>query len=153
MTGAAREPDQADFDLERFVDMFDEAMTSEDPRVLETLRKLMMIVALTRPETHNTQNRRSGPLRRLFEDMNDLNRAVSRMQEEIQHLNNRFARAEQPYRWEAEDKYTLAGAAKMAQQIDHDVLNQLRQQQVQAAKVISAGITLGPENAKGKLFK
>ena len=126
MTGAAREPDQADFDLERFVDMFDEAMTSEDPRVLETLRKLMMIVALTRPETHNTQNRRSGPLRRLFEDMNDLNRAVSRMQEEIQHLNNRLARPEQPYRWEVEDKYSIATASKMAQQIDQDVLNKMR---------------------------
>jgi len=46
---AAREKDQADFDLERFVDMFDTAMTSNDPRVVETLRKLMMIVALTRP--------------------------------------------------------------------------------------------------------
>jgi hypothetical protein len=41
----------------------------------------------------------------------------------------------------------------MAQQIDHDVLNQLRQQQIQAAKVINGGMTLGPENAKGKLFK
>jgi len=151
--GAAREPDQADFDLERFINMFDEAMTSKDPRVVETLRNLLMIVALTRPETYNSNERRSGPLRRLFEDMNDLNRSVSRMQEEIQHLNNRFARAEQPYRWEAEDKYTLAASAKMAQQIDHDVLNQLRQQQIQAAKVINGGMTLGPENAKGKLFK
>jgi hypothetical protein len=151
--GAARESDQADFDLERFINLFDEAMTSKDPRVIETLRNLLMIVTLTRPETYSNRDRDRGPLRRLFEDMNDLNRAVHRMQDEIQHLNNRFARAEQPYRWEAEDKYTLAGAAKMAQQIDHDVLNQMRQQQIQAAKVINAGITLGPENAKGKLFK
>ena len=49
--GAARDPDQADFDLERFINMFDEAMTSKDPRVMETLRSLMMIVTLTRPET------------------------------------------------------------------------------------------------------
>ena len=48
---AARELDQSDFDLDRFVDMFDEALTSTDPRVVETLRKLMMIVALTRPES------------------------------------------------------------------------------------------------------
>jgi len=150
---AAREPDQADFDLERFINLFDEAMTSKDPRVVETLRNLLMIVALTRPETSEPFTNRRGPLRRLFDDVNNLTSRLHRMEEEIQHLNNRFARAEQPYRWEAEDKYTLAGAAKMAQQIDHDVLNQLRQQQVQAAKVISAGITLGPENAKGKLFK
>ena len=146
MSGAAREPDQADFDLERFINLFDEAMTSKDPRVVETLRNLLMIVTLTRPETYEEHGRRSGPLRRLFEDMNDLNRSMHRMQEEIQHLNNRFARAEQPYRWEAEDKYTLAGAGKMAQQIDQDVLNQLKQQHYQAAMRINSGMTLGPEN-------
>jgi hypothetical protein len=145
--GAAREPDQADFDLDRFIDMFDEAMTSKDPRVVETLRSLMMIVTLTRPETYNEQNRRSGPLRRLFEDVNDLNRRVTRHADEIQHLNNEFARAEQPYRWEAEDKYTITAAAQMAQSIDHDVLDQLRRQQHQAAKVINGGMTLGPETA------
>ena len=147
MTGAAREPDQADFDLERFINLFDEAMTSKDPRVVETLRNLLMIVTLTRPETHNEQSRRSGPLRRLFEDMNDLNRAVSRMQEELRSVSNEVRRASQPYRWEAEDKYTLAGAGKMAQQIDQDVLNQLKQQHYQASKVISGGLTLGPEKA------
>jgi hypothetical protein len=143
---AAREKDQADFDLERFVDMFDEAMTSKDPRVVETLRNLMMIVALTRPETHEEHSRRSGPLRRLFEDMHDLNRRVSRLDEELRDVR----RPAQPYRWEAEDKYTMAGAAKMAQQIDQDVLNQLKQQHYHAAKKINAGYTLGPETkAKG----
>jgi hypothetical protein len=153
MTGAARDPDQADFDLERFINLFDEAMTSKDPRVVETLRNLLMIVTLTRPETYSEQSRRAGPLRRLYEDMNDLNRAVSRMQEELRSVSNEVRRVPQPYRWEADDTYTLAASAKMAQQIDHDVLNQLRQQQIQAAKVINGGMTLGPENAKGKLFK
>ena len=69
---AAREKDQADFDLERFVDMFDEAMTSKDPRVIETLRSLMMIVTLTRPESSDTFNQRKGPLRRAFDDMNQM---------------------------------------------------------------------------------
>jgi hypothetical protein len=151
--GAAREPDQADFDLERFIDMFDEAMTSKDPRVIETLRSLMMIVTLTRPEARPGHDRNSGPLRRLFQDMHDLNRSINRIDEELRNVTNEVRRGLQPYRWEAEDKYTMAGAAKMAQSIDHDVLNQLRQQQVQAAKVINGGMTLGPENAKGKLFK
>ena len=148
--GAAREPDQADFDLDRFVNLFDEAMTSRDPRVVETLRNLMMIVALTRPETYEEHGRRSGPLRRLFEDVQDLNRRVSRQDEEIRALSSDIKRTAQPYRWEAEDKYTLAASAKMAQQIDQDVLNQLKQQHYQASKVISGGLTLGPENkAKG----
>jgi len=125
MTGAAREADQADFDLERFINLFDEAMTSKDPRVVETLRNLLMIVTLTRPETYSEQDRRSGPLRRLFEDMRDLNSRLHRMDAEIQHLNNKLARTEQPYRWEAEDKYTMAGAKQMAQQIDQDLVRQL----------------------------
>ena len=147
----AREPDQADFDLERFINLFDEAMSSKDPRVVETLRNLLMIVTLTRPETYIEQNRRSGPLRRMFEDMHDLNSRLHRMEDEIRHLNNKLSRAEQPYRWEAEDKYTMAGAGKMAQQIDQDVLNQImRQQHYQDAQRISGGMTLGPENrAKG----
>ena len=139
---ASREKGQADFDLERFIEMFDEALTSRDPRVMDALRGLMMIVTLTRPESRDSglHDRNAGPLRRLFEDMNDLNRSVNRLDEELRHLNNRFARAEQPYRWEAEDKYTLAGAAKMAQQIDQDVLNQLKQQHIQAGKVINDGV-------------
>jgi hypothetical protein len=148
--GAAREPDQADFDLERFVNLFDEAMTSKDPRVIETLRNLLMIVTLTRPETYNEQGRRAGPLRRLFEDMHDLNSRLHRMESEIQHLNNQLSRTAQPYRWEAEDKYTMKAAAQMAQQIDHDVLDQMRRQQHQVAMKINGGLTLGPETkAKG----
>ena len=120
--GGMREKDQADFDLERFIDLFDEAMTSKDPRVVETLRSLMMIVTLTRPETGAVSvDRRQGPLRRLFDDMHNLNRRVSRMEEE-QH---RAYRAEQPYRWEAEDKYTMAAASQMAQSIDRNVMRQL----------------------------
>ena len=148
--GAAREKDQADFDLERFIDLFDEAMTSKDPRVVETLRNLLMIVTLTRPETYNSHDRNSGPLRRLFQDVNDLNRRVTRHAEELREMQNKSARAEVYNDWNNHDKYTMAGAGKMAQQIDHDVLDQLRQQQVQAAKVINGGLTLGPETkAKG----
>lgn len=143
---AAREKDQADFDLDRFIDLFDEAMTSKDPRVIETLRSLMMIVTLTRPEARNPmEDRNAGPLRRLFEDMNHLHRRVGRMEEEQREIRNRSARSE-VYQWEDQDKYTLAGAGKLAQQIDQDVLNQIKQQHYQAAQKISASITLGPEN-------
>ena len=81
--GGMREKDQADFDLERFIDLFDEAMTSKDPRVVETLRNLMMIVTLTRPETYNKHDRKSGPLRRLFEDMHDLNRRIRHLEDVV----------------------------------------------------------------------
>ena len=41
MSEAMRDKAQADFDIDRFVDLFDKAMTSSDPRVIETLRKLI----------------------------------------------------------------------------------------------------------------
>jgi hypothetical protein len=131
--GAARESDQADFDLERFIDLFDEAMTSKDPRVVETLRNLLMIVALTRPETYNEQGRNHGPLRRLFQDMHDLNRRVGRMEEEQRDVR----RPAQPYRWEAEDKYTMAAASQMAQSIDQDLMRELSKQ---TAMQINGGV-------------
>lgn len=120
-----REPDQADFDLERFIDMFDEAMTSKDPRVIETLRSLLMIVTLTRPEARPGHDRNSGPLRRLFEDLHDLNRRVTRHADELQNLTNKLTRSDQPYRWEYEDKYTMTAAQGMAQSIDRDLMREL----------------------------
>ena len=87
-TGAAREKDQADFDLERFIDMFDEALTSKDERVVSALRSLMMMTILTKSETYGTpaRDRTHGPLRRLYEDLGHLNSRLSRAEEEIHQL-------------------------------------------------------------------
>ena len=131
MSGAAREKDQADFDLDRFIDMFDEAMTSSDPRVIETLRSLMMIVTLTRSETHMNHGRTQGPLRRLFEDMHHLNQRMHRMEEDL----NRVARNAQR-EWPRDDaayekykdNYTMVAAAQMAQSIDDDVMKSIARQ-------------------------
>jgi len=71
---ASREKDSADFDLDRFINMFDEALTSQDPRVIDALRGLLMIVTLTRPEARTSVER--GPLRRLVDDVTNLNRRL-----------------------------------------------------------------------------
>lgn len=78
MTGASREKDQADFDLEAFIDLFDEALTSNDPSVQKTLQHLMVIAALAR--NHDKHNARSGPLRRLFDDQNNIIRRLERLE-------------------------------------------------------------------------
>lgn len=84
MSGASREKTQADFDLERMISVLDEAMTSDDPRVLECLRNLMMIVSLVKPEVRGEHHaRRNGPLRQLFEDMHELNRRLARVEGEL----------------------------------------------------------------------
>jgi chromosome segregation ATPase len=125
--GAAREKDQADFDLERFVELFDEALMSQDPRVMKTLRDLMMIVALTRPESRNSglHDRNAGPLRRLYEDVNHLNRRLMNLEEEVRSARQATYNKERSWP-EYEEKYTLAAAQKVAQQIDQDAINQLK---------------------------
>lgn len=129
MSGAAREPDQADFDLERFIDMFDEAVTSQDPRVINALRSLMMMVTLTRPESRNQSiDRDRGPLRRLFEDVNHLNNRLHRVEAEVRHLGDRDREAIEGYKkaYQADypyEKYSLQAAAELAQKVDQDLLN------------------------------
>ena len=127
MSGAAREKDQADFDLERFVELFDEALMSQDPRVMKTLRDLMMIVALTRPESRNSglHDRNAGPLRRLYEDVNHLNRRLMNLEDEVRSARQATYNKERSWP-EEEQKYALAAAHQVAQKMDQDVINQLK---------------------------
>ena len=81
---ASREKDSADFDLGQFVRMFDEALTSEDPRVIDALRGLLMIVTLTRPEAKSAiDNQHRGPLRRLVDDVTNLNRRLGAVENRV----------------------------------------------------------------------
>ena len=127
---AMREKDQADFDLERFIDMFDEAMTSSDPRVIETLRSLMMIVTLTRSETRMNHGRNNGPLRRLYEDLNDLNRRMHRLEEDVNQSilqqRKKWPLDSEVVPWDdSYNKYSLTASQSIAAQIDQDVLNRV----------------------------
>lgn len=134
---AARENDQADFDLERFVDMFDEAMTSRDPRVIDALRGLMMIVTLTRPESRDSglHDRNAGPLRRMYEDMNHLHRRLERVEQQLSHAerSQRPPQAYDPYNYPYK-KFSMQAAAAMSNKIDQDLLNTLKMKSVAKVK-------------------
>jgi hypothetical protein len=94
MSGAMREKDSSDYDLERLTELFDEALTSDDPRVKNALRQLMMMVILT-SDDHEDKDKgmygRRGPMRRMQEDLNDLRRAVADLKHEIQNLQKQAA--------------------------------------------------------------
>lgn len=75
---AMREKDQADFDLEAFIELFDEALTSDDPNVQKTLQHLMLICALAR--NHDGHSERRGPLRRMFEDIRHMNQRINTLE-------------------------------------------------------------------------
>ena len=119
MSGSAREKTQADFDLERFINMFDDALTSNDPRVKNALQSLMMMVILTESEA---PNRQIGPLRQLYEDVHSINRRLGRVEDDVRGMMRPPAT-----QWPAEDysKYTLKAAAQMAQSIDDDIMKSM----------------------------
>ncbi|WP_353479932.1 hypothetical protein [Haliscomenobacter sp.] len=98
---ASREKDSADFDLDRFIRMFDEALISEDPRVIDALRGLLMIVALTRPEARTSIER--GPLRRLVNDVTNLNRRLGAVENRVLEDRDRAI--------STTDKYKSGGTA------------------------------------------
>jgi len=105
---AARDPDQSDFDLERFINMFDEALTSRDPRVIDALRGLMMMVTLTRSETRDViEDRRTGPLRRLVEDMNDLNRRIAHLENTQSRYGAKAGQERYDYERSYKSDYTM----------------------------------------------
>jgi len=103
--GGAREKVQADFDLERFINMFDDALTSKDERVVNALRSLMMMVVLTQPESRD-ETAEKGPLRQLFDDMHNLNRRMQRMEEDMSHVSRYLQRStESSYKYDVESVY------------------------------------------------
>lgn len=134
---AAREKDQADFDLERFVDMFDEAMTSQDPRVMDALRGLMMMVTLTRPESRDAGiiDRHRGPLRRLYEDIGHLNNRLGRVEEQLRQAERSQHRVDYNYKYDYPyEKFSMQRAAEMEAKIDQDLLNTLKMNSVAKVK-------------------
>ena len=92
MSGAMREKDSADYELERFIEMFDYAITTDDIRVKNALRQLMMMVILTsnEHEDDNRDRRHRGPLRRMQQDLGDLARTTMRLSEEMQSIKNQL---------------------------------------------------------------
>ncbi len=88
---AMREKDEADFDLERFTEMFDTAMTSDDPRVRNALRQLMMMVILTDASDHEAQRRRRhGPLRQVQQHLQEIQSWVKRLEDKHYHLQSKI---------------------------------------------------------------
>lgn len=57
-----------DFDLEKFVDLFDTAMSSDNPTVKKAFKNLMLVAALVEAENEN----KTGPLRSLVTEVRNL---------------------------------------------------------------------------------
>lgn len=71
-------------DLEQLIDIVDKALTSNDERVINALRSLMMITLLTNVDDNSDGN--AGPLRQLFESMDNLRRRMSELEYQMSRL-------------------------------------------------------------------
>jgi chromosome segregation ATPase len=88
--------DQSEFDLDRAIEIFDIALTSNDDRVLDSFRKLMLIAVLTKHESDNyAVDRQEGPLAGMRRDLNhtsrkirDLEARMVEMQKKIRNLED-----------------------------------------------------------------
>jgi hypothetical protein len=78
---AARDKDSSDFDLETFVDLFDTAMTSDNPAVKKAFKNLLMIAAIVHAKQDEFDSRK-GPLRRLVDDIHNLNRRLTNLEDQ-----------------------------------------------------------------------
>ena len=79
-----RMKDQKDFDLEQIVRVIDSALESDDQRIKDALRALMTITVLCTAE-HPDQAFK-GPLARLLEDHNNLNRRLSSLEDNFRNM-------------------------------------------------------------------
>lgn len=72
-----------DFDIKEFAKMFDAALASGNPAVKKALRNFMMVTALvhSQEEVENDE-RLAGPLETLIQQIDDLQRRVSRVESE-----------------------------------------------------------------------
>jgi hypothetical protein len=78
--------DDKDLDLDAFINMFDAAMTSDNPAVKKALKNLLLITTVVGTDTPEVK---VGPLRKLMDDMNSLsNRMTVVESQQYFNLNN-----------------------------------------------------------------
>lgn len=80
--------DHPDFDFDQFVRMMDIAFTSQDPRVVSTLRQLLMVVALTQPaETQEDKHRAAGPMQQTLEKVRNLEVQLKYLESQMRQMS------------------------------------------------------------------
>jgi len=85
----SREKDQADFDLETFVDLFDTAISSDNPAVQRALKNLLMIAAIVNAEDPQA-GMRQGPLKRVLEDQRNIIRRLENIENNGGNLHRQY---------------------------------------------------------------
>ena len=96
-------------DIEQWIDLFDTALMSDDPRVKSQLSRLLMIATLVSQPTTQSNVPILGPIGQLYNEVSRLNREVEALKNDIRHISyfkekNEYLTAQQAYQSVAEIK-------------------------------------------------
>ena len=92
---SSREKTQDDIDLETLVDLFDTAMSSDNPAVKKAFKNLLLVSTIVNSEL-SSPNIIKGPLRQLTDDFRNIVRRIEMLESE--RYNNIKPT---PYVWQA----------------------------------------------------
>lgn len=117
----------SDFDLEKFVDLFDTAMTSTNPTVQRAFKNLLLVSTIADSKPHDKVISK-GPLRKLVEDVKQLTARVSTLEYNLMSASQTYYRNNTTTAIPAVKYYntiTTAGTALPSTASQNDISSQL----------------------------
>lgn len=96
-----------EIDLKRMLELFDAALASEDPRIKEQLRKLLLVVALIEPDVTPGNTQQRGPLSTLYSRIYELEDRLRRIEMSTQQYGGKYT---SPGTYVAPGTYTWHGS-------------------------------------------
>ncbi len=82
-----KEIEQSDIDLETLIDLFDTALSSDNPSVKKALKNLLLVSSLVNSEIPEI-SRVQGPLKKLFDDVQTLNSKLEILKTEVMTIQH-----------------------------------------------------------------
>lgn len=92
-----------ELDLDRFVDMFDTAMNSDNPTVKKCFNNLLIVIALAHAENNEVEK---GPLRTLVDQVEHLTTRIIDLERSILIMRDASGPAGTPYTFSTSTPYT-----------------------------------------------
>ena len=87
--------DSEDFDLEKFVDLFDTAMSSDNPSVKRAFRNLLMVTTIVDSESSQDW-RDKGPLRSLVDEHRYIMQRLASLEQQLQSMTSTYGYGSMP---------------------------------------------------------
>jgi hypothetical protein len=101
---SAADRSNTDLNLDQVIDLFDTAITSKDPRVVDALRSLLVIAALTAPADPEKLGD-IGPFRHMERQLDTMHNRVRSLEDTVQAIIQRVTDRDPRYNPYSQDAY------------------------------------------------